>query len=784
MKLKVVLDKTKLITDSTSNIFEQETDYFKAFGFIKKKLKEKRDLRVIVHNYSLYNWLLKGFSKYDFLELESEEINYKELLAKKWNIEYDINISDADILESKLLEMSLEGESKLKFSDFIFEHFISTNLKIDIFSKVKFGELLNDLIQFDKQKNKLPEIIQRVYDQRIRIIIQNNNNIKILELLGKDIQEAYEMSCIYKIVSGYSTRIKLNCLTTEWLEYFDEEKLNLAKLDVSEFIKHSQNYKSKVVAELSIYYNNIFIENTEEVKDLINHSSGIIKEEINYILEILRNQPVFITNEIITIIRSKFKSILSLYGQDIEELKEYIPAPVPGAFNSNWNIDQVIDWAINEYLPYKFWMDRTKKYDEEILAYGSGFSDYIYNNYDKISYHYNNLAHRFLFNLKDIIKETDVVVLLVLDNFNYRFFQALKSSLKKYQFVIKNEDPYLTLLPTETGISKISIISGFRDKMDNKGLSYEKSLMENWKEYFPDHKITYTSKIGSLNDYEASGKEIILVNYLELDKELHRSFEKTAIEHQETIRFLINGITKAIDKFNKANSLENKIRIFFISDHGSVIINKEIKNELDIKYFKEYKIDPSHRFLRLDEKEYKNFKENVNISDGIYFLDKEISGDGTNYILARGYNRFIDISEEFYVHGGALPEEVIVPGGYFEYQYGAHKLPIIQLKKTDYRYLVKDNIRLRIANPNELPLEDIVIEVSGNEGIFTQIILDKIGPNGEMNIERPIRIEEKDLKELQINLSYRIINESNEFIVKFPIKLKTIVENKFDFEDF
>ncbi|MDM8544582.1 BREX system Lon protease-like protein BrxL [Desulfococcaceae bacterium HSG9] len=175
--------------------------------------------------------------------------------------------------------------------------------------------------------------------------------------------------------------------------------------------------------------------------------------------------------------------------------------------------------------------------------------------------------------------------------------------------------------------------------------------------------------------------------------------------------FIIEHITELIAGFIRRNHLEEKSKIFFISEHGSALIAKGVKNEIDTSYFKEIATDYNHRYISLDEKKFNQIKTNKNISDAIFPLDKEFSGDGKNYVIARGYNRFKELHDEFYVHDGALPEKIIVPAGYFVYSTRDSQPLIIQLIKDEYRLKVKETLKLRIANPNDRPVKNIHIDV-------------------------------------------------------------------------
>ena len=59
-----------------------------------------------------------------------------------------------------------------------------------------------------------------------------------------------------------------------------------------------------------------------------------------------------------------------------------------------------------------------------MTAYGAAFAKYFCEHYEHISYHYAHALYRFVFNYQSLIAETPVPILLIIDNFNYKFFSG------------------------------------------------------------------------------------------------------------------------------------------------------------------------------------------------------------------------------------------------------------------------------------------------------------------------------------------------------------------------
>jgi hypothetical protein len=789
MKIEIIYDRTRQLDPDDAVIYADESDYFDAYTYLQAAIKQNIDKRVILRSLPLKIWLVKGLKKYKRAEIAEKEITFGSLLANKWKIKWDIDISDDEIVRDNLLALPVEGTEKQNLSDFICEHFISPHLKTSHFNRLQFGELMTDLIRFQAHKKERPQIAGTVFQYRLDKWLENSPEFKkLIRCLAENLSELYNKACLFKLTAAYPQTLQTKCLGNNWRGLLKKAGLNLEHLKTDHFEK-TKDYSTILINELNLFYNHIKRHpadiDQDTVYELIKYSSGRVGEELEHLFEILKLKPELIDEACIRVIKSAFTTLLPVYGPQIENIRDYIQPPKPTSFLRNCeSLENVVKWAVNEYLPYKFWLEKTRNSDNKILSYGNDFSEYILKQYSQISYHHTNFTHRFIFNHKERIAQTPVPILLVLDNFNYKFLNLLRFYFSRHKIIPRTVEPYLTLLPTETSMAKAALLSGHRNKTENKHRDYFKMLVSQWQNYFPEHKITYVSKPGILNEHRISGKEFLVINYLEIDNELHKSSQKTAIEHRKSVAFIIEHITELIADFIRRNHLEAKVKIFFASDHGSTLIAKGVENEIDTSYFKEIATDYDYRYISLNEKTFQAIRKNQNISHAVFPLDKTISGDGKNYVIARGYNRFKNLHDEFYVHGGALPEEIIVPAGYFVYSVTDSKPIIIQLIKNEYRLKVKETIILRIANPNDMPAENIHIDVLA-DGLTLAETEEKF-LKGQTEVERSemIRITGRHTDMLEVIVHYEISGRLLKDTFEFPVKIKTFSTTKFDFDEF
>lgn len=789
MRIDIIVDKTRLVREDNTSIYESDSDYFPAYIELRNAIKGNKNNKIILYSKPLQYFLFEAIKKYKKAEIHCPIIDYKSLLKAKWNIDYDIDISEDDICEDKLLDYEIKSSSIVPISSFISQNFISNYLDDSQLSLNNYGLLVSDLIKFNQKIKDLPEICSKVLVIKLnkwKKQTSSKDDIFLIESLYK-IVESYENLCLFKIVRNYPIAFQNKVLSSELTNVFKRSQVNIEKLSLDSFIKNNQSNKNNFLNEMNIFFNGFLstenIITKDSINELLKYFCGEINEEADFIISLLKANHSLIDSEIVALLLAKFSSIKDIYFKKINDLKNYISPKKPNHFNGNLSFDENVEWAVKEYLPYKYWIENSRIIEEDILIEGLKFSDYYFNKYSEISYNYENFLFRYVYNFKEEIKSTKFPIILILDNFNFKFYDLLKESFMKYRIVEGEVMPYLCMLPSITSVGKKAIISGRRDKVDINSDNYKNSFEITYKSHFPNHKINYFSKLGLLDSHNVNEKEIILINYLEIDEQLHKPYQKTAIETKAMINFFIENLTEKIYSFIKRNRIENDSKIFFVSDHGSTYILPDMKNNIDIKFFKKKNWDTSHRCISIDDKSFNELKSDNNNSENIYFLDKQISGDSNNYILAKGYNRFLEINEDYYIHGGTLPEEVIVPAGYFKYMEEEIKPIILQIIKDEYRLLTKEELILRIANPNNYTIKDITFNII-NAGIQSDsFVLQIFNPFEEKNINVFIRIKDKAIKNLKISVTY-FINENifkEEF--EFAITIKKAIKENLNLED-
>jgi hypothetical protein len=416
-----------------------------------------------------------------------------------------------------------------------------------------------------------------------------------------------------------------------------------------------------------------------------------------------------------------------------------------------------------------------------LYAIGDRFSEWLLTRWDDLHANSKRMVFNVLPNIAAELKRHGWVhLVLVIDNLGWSFSEMLRDLLQERGFYLAAAEPYLAMAPSETEISKKCLLSGAvgYQAMDDK--TYKGIIEKGWVPYFNDRAFRYLSDIGGLSAVETIDAAAYVVNYLAVDKALHRSADEIGMPHRLHIQHLLENLVENCVQFVEKHGLQENIRIHVVSDHGSTRIPAEMPNDLNPDFFKAPGFDArSHRHIAVSAERFAGLADNLRLD--CFFLPANDFLNPENVLCARRANRFIPTGIDFYVHGGLLPEEMIVPHLVFEPATAPLQDLTVLLRNTEFRYRM-ESIELEMGNPNDLAVERIsVMVLNGNvESEPARIAL--LNGKTKALVKINARFRQTSLSEDQSSLRLRIRflarGEQHSFDFPAKITMKKMVEEK------
>lgn len=782
--VSIINDSFEIGRKEDALVVHSVSDYVDTCLQIVHSIHNKVTLNVLVRDSTCFKWLSKLKVQYGTNYIEILKNSPREAIKRQWHLEHlPDDVTDRAILETRLLEsevVSKEGES---FENIILESFYSNILTYPELPIARLTELLEDLVTRGwHNKRKIP-LIFRQYEKRLDEWKEKRKEKEfetVIEDLRNDPKLLQQQLMNYKVVKNYPSELGERILGEKY-DVFRRLPLDLNDLKIE------RPSVEKTIHEIEIFlHNEIEVKTPEDLKTLLTILSGELSVEFEATKKAIYNLGSVITKELIEKVEDKFAAISDQISADLKELDLLIPPIKPSEPQNSWNAEEWINWAINEYLPYQFWLEERNKYDEEVASYAEKFGDWFYDNFLELKTSFPRVLHKVVPDICHEIRDKEEISLfLMIDNFNFKYIEELYHLLSQHGFFCKEPQAYFSMIPTETAVCKKSLFSGEPEIRNLGNKTYEQIIQGAWSGFVGNKKFIYLPHLGALNEIREAKHDVYFLNYRSIDELLHEDEDELGKAHREEILHRLDTVVNAVINFGKRLGVEHKLTIYICSDHGSTKIQAHVSNPIDRKYYETKSENKHHRFVTLSDTQMENLPSHV--ESNCYVIPKQEYGLLENIIIAKGYSRFEKTTGKFYVHGGLSPEEVIVPFAVFNKIMVEPKEVLVYLSQNTFRYSVKSTIKLDIGNINEYEIVNIVIDIRNSNIKYQSPKVPRVEPKGRVQVEIPSRFKKtlnnKETNSLLIRIRYQFLGKDYIQNEEVPIVIKSMIEGKADLED-
>ena len=781
--VEIIFADQELLSDKSGDMVgKTPSDYVDLYYQIKDKILKGEKLKILIRNRTLLSWLKPLEIKYDHEYIGLKTVTHRSALSEKWMVEVPDYVTDEAIKNLNLLNIGIIPKEGQVFSEIILEQFFSELMLQNKFPLYRIVDLISSFDMNEWQENLKVKLLNNEYSKRVEQWIKastDENERRIIDIFAKNPDELNRKLMLYKVIENYPPEYGRRILEDDYKVFMDIG-LNLDGLIIEE------EKIEEALSHIKIFFHTL----EEEIPDqnglmkALSCISGHSVEEFSFIKKLLSKNPKLVDDKIIGLIEERIKPILILpkIRRDFEEIRALVEPNKPDKPNAKWSSDQWIDWALNQYFPYRFWLENLGKTDPFITEVSDAFGNWYYENYLKLREE-RNILYKLVLNNKDAILQSKLNLFIVIDNFNYKFAMRLEELFETKGYSITEKETYMSLLPTETRYSKRALLYGDFD-MGKIPSSYER-IVEDWPKYLGVKKVKYLRNLSELEKIDSIEHDIYFLNYLPIDNVLHEREDAIGETHEKEVYNKLQEMVEKVDEFITTFQIANDISVYICSDHGSTKIGSKEHNGIDLKYFTEKEIPIEHaRFVSIDKDRYGELADHV--KNACFYLDKDIYALDENILIAKEYFRFKEVNESFYVHGGASPEEVLVPFYIFKKHTEDVKTPMLKILTNEFRYVVKSLLKIEISNPNQYPLVDVRLSVLNREVEVKETVIEEVSKLDVISIEVPCRFYKgfDGSEDLEIRMVYEFAGKRHEHSFKFPIKLRSMIEAKFDFDIF
>lgn len=761
------------------------TDYIVVYLKIVNAIHENKNLKVAVLNtLPAARWFETLAQKYGSNLVNFHIMTLRKLLEERIGIPINENIRDAELLDSGLLDVNIPASGQSDIYSYLLDIYLG-----EFLSKPNMILRTSEIVkgyhsdQWDEAlKSKL---IKRAYDRNLQRIksgysLKNNSaESQLIEWFEKSPQLYIGRLADLRLLQNYPSELGMREFGSVYKSLLDLN-LDLRKIPIN-----SHSHES-VLREISVYINRNYssIDNPD-IDQLVDETSGLLKVELDAVSKLIRSGKVTVTEQLAKKIQRKFSGLeADPYALEIlDEIENFVAVPPPSEPQDEWGEKEWIEWAVKEYLPYRFWLEDTNQINDEIGSFAGKYGDWLYSQYGKMLFNSDSMAWKAVLNLKDKIRSHDGPVLFVIiDNFNAKFFPFFQRELHHQGFHEQEVDYCLATLPTFTEIGKKSIITGHYSAF--LGTDYALKLETTWKARL-NKRILYIPNIHALREISHREHDVYFLNYLPIDITLHQHESHLGISHTRTVHGFLSALANDIRSFARNIDAEKNLLVVITSDHGSTRIPRGLINVLNNNFYKKHALDEHHRFITISDSECAKLSNDSHYD--CYLFNRREYELPENYLVARKLARFLATDDSVYIHGGLTPEETIIPVALFSPVTVTPK-PLIIKMVTPKEILIgaRQTITFELTNPNLYPVERIQLDFLDRiiDGEFSDIEIvpkmDRVTASVEIRCHNQV---DESTDSINIRVLFQFNDQEHETVENIKTQFKSLIKTKFNLND-
>lgn len=583
------------------------------------------------------------------------------------------------------------------------------------------GELLNplwrvrepnehDLVQFVlwlQQDPQVPPDLLPLVEKRLVTYQEKNDRYK-----------GFRVSTWYATAQRMLQRVALRGYPSDFLEKFELSRVPLIAGTVStDILQAAVNADKKLQQAIrSFWKTGLRVADLGGLQAALSEVGGLLVEEAQGIVDLLQRQPTLLNPSLIKQIQSRFSSsnaasiILSALTESVSVSAPTIPQP-------NWDEVHWQQWATEQYLPYFEWVIRTDQPRETQLELGEAFARWYIDKYRDL-WNDDRLLNR---QRRTIIEQRKEVTLwLIVDSLTWWEAQTLVKMMGAKGLGVTELPPSFAVLPSITSVSKRALIEG-RFPYPPSTASLRQRASETLTPHVGEkvHVFTQSGEFEKIINHGDLDVGFYLLFYNDLDSHHH----DTSTMKVTVIEGILKDLTELSSKFfQSARMLGLGSTIFVSSDHGVTLLPKNnaplqlpqvevVEEDSEESNISQTKSRARTRVGTVSTTP-KNHQKQWGDKWGV--LRKDLLRLPHNYVIPITYNS-IGGTISTWTHGGASPEEVVVPFLQLQPTPVQHLEPVlVEISMTGGTVPVQDafvlEVRLKNINPYPLVGVDFILE--------------------------------------------------------------------------
>src|SRR5260370_14615196 len=366
--IRIIFDPTDLSANKNKSI-RNISEYPLSIKDSIYSLSEGRDLTIFIIQPVMLQWFKNMATRYPQGTFVFETIGARGALAQRWGIDIPATITNEDILQSGLLSRDLQPQQGFSFVDTLLAHYYAPIMTSKTFPFTQLATLLDAVKPEQWKENVAVPLLARTLHTRLeewKSKARTSDQRQLIELFDTDPARLKQLLMSFRVIHRYPTIAE--ALLEDTYPLLSTLKLQLQDLEVEE---------SKIpdtVLQVTYHLNKQQPQDREDLAALLEGMSGLLSIEFDNIEKHLLRHPDWITLNLMEQVENKFSSQSRRVAHRIAVLRGLIRPPKPGYPELSWNVDTMLSWATESYLPYQACCNTQERFDLELFNISDRFS--------------------------------------------------------------------------------------------------------------------------------------------------------------------------------------------------------------------------------------------------------------------------------------------------------------------------------------------------------------------------------------------------------------------------
>lgn len=775
-------------------LVENDGDYVRACQKLSRYWESHDCLRVWVRSKNHFAWL-RDFTEQIGCPANFIEMTARLVLAEKWNVTLPDWLTDADVLEQNLLEIDVDFQQRTHFETRFLTRFLGGTFQTDIFSASDIVPAIKTLVSSDSKEAfaKYP-LLQRCLGNRCNQWEERSSETWLKEVCKRLPENSGE---IWQWISLWTG---LHCYPDKLLEYVlaPEQILFVRGIPTGAVrdLPLEPTAREQMLTQIEFLFEEIReqVTSSDEFQKVVGWTTGKLSQEYRYISGILKSKQFPSTEADIKVVQEKFKSCPGVSESQLNSLIFCVKPSRPTLIGPEevWSSAEWIRWTVEEYMPYRIWQVHNDQYDEDLEQTVARFSDWYISEYASIHKDPDLSLTHCLRNITSSDSSSEFTIILLIDCLPVAFMEHLDQALRNVGLSRHDLHYRFAGLPTITEYNKAALLSG---NWQNKVGNYEAVLKNRSASDWSGKNVVYLSNLKSLSEMEAPQETTIAVlNFVDGDEILHSDVEAKNTTHEDELHRIFSRMAESVNRLSQEwTGSKKNFNVYVVTDHGACRILDEEKRSFDSAVVNKLFANEKHRFSAVTEDQVNDIPDNLWLLG--HRFKRPFSDEKMIYFLPRGHNtvRQTGITKG-YMHGGATPEEVIVPTASYKMVKAAWKTPdmrflnLVLVKETGKaKFYIQRVVTLKveIQNPNPSDIRILRASVTSPETDLKSCEVAVI-PAGRVNtLQMSCYFKKAALgeKSLEIEIAYEVSGEQHTLSLTLECEFKSAMAGGFSLRD-